>query len=97
MAAVVAAAVGVGLQNLTGWLGNKGGFDARKAASSAIIAVIIGIPVIVAGFTAAFSEVETIPEQAQLVLFVIQIGAVAGFGALAKGGAKAAAKTNTTG
>ncbi len=87
IATIVAAVIGVSLQNLTGWLGNKTGFDLRKAISSGIIAIVIGIPVIAGGFTAAFSDVESIPEEAQLVLFTIQVGAIAGFGAFAKGGA----------
>jgi len=93
IAAIVAAGTGVVLRNVVGYLGNSEGFDPKQSAASAIMALIIAIPTIVAGFTIAFKELDSIPEEAQLVLFVVQVGTVAGFDALLKGGAKAAAKT----
>lgn len=93
LAAIVAAATGVVLRNIVGYLGNSTDFDPKQSAASAIMALVIAIPTIVAGFTAGFGEVESIPQEAQLVLFVIQVGTVAGFDALLKGGAKAAAAT----
>lgn len=91
IAAVVAAIGGVGARNIIGWLQDSAGFNIRHSAASAGIAVIIGIPIIITGFTGAFAGVETITEEAQVILFLMQVAAIAGFDALAKGGAKAAA------
>ncbi len=92
IASVVAGVTGVAARNIVGWL--KGGreFDVRNSVASGIIAFLIGVPVIVTGFQAAFSGTETIPAEAQLSLFVIQVAGIAGIDALSKGGLKAAIK-----
>ncbi len=55
------------------------------------MAFLIGLPVVITAFTAGFEGVEIIPETAQVTLFAVQISAIAGFDALAKGGLKARA------
>jgi len=92
VASIVAAVTGIALRNIMGYLQAEDDkpFDIRKSLASGIIAVMVGIPVIVAAFEGAFGESESIPETAQLVIFTIQVSAIAGFDALTKGGFKAA-------
>lgn len=92
IAAIVAAVVGIGARNIIGWLKDDESFNVRHAAASGGIAVIIGIPVIITAFSATFEAGESLSEEAQLTLFLIQVAAIAGFDALAKGGVKAAVK-----
>ncbi len=93
IASVVAAIVGIALRNIIGYLQTPDGgtFDVKKSLASAIIGFLVGIPVIVVAFEAAFGEVDSIPETTQLTIFAVQIVAIAGFDALTKGGFKAAA------
>jgi len=92
IAAVVATILGVAARNIEGWLKGKDSFNIRHAAASGGVAFIVGLPLVIATFDAAFAEVESISEQAQLMLFVLQIAAIAGVDALTKGGLRAAAK-----
>ena len=92
IAAIVAAVGGIVARNVIGWLKAEGKFNVRHAAASGGIAVIIGVPVIIAAFSAAFEGIEAISEEAQLTLFLVQVAAIAGFDSLAKGGVKAAVK-----
>lgn len=92
IAAIVAAVGGIAARNIIGWLKATEEFNVRHAAASGGIAVIIGVPVIIAAFSAAFEGIEAISEEAQLTLFLVQVAAIAGFDALAKGGVKAAVK-----
>ena len=50
-----------------------------------------GIPIVVAAFEGAFGELESISDT-KLTIFAVQVGAIAGFDALVKGGFKAAKK-----
>ena len=92
LAAIVASITGVVLRNLIGYL-QESSFDTKKSVASAIVAFLIGLPVVITAFTAGFEGVETIPETAQLTLFAVQITAIAGFDALAKSGLKARSKS----
>lgn len=92
IAAVVAGVVGVGARNILGWLKAEAQFNIRHAVASGIIAFIIGVPLIVTAFSAAFNEIESIPEEAQLAIFFLQVASIAGLDALTKAGAKAAGK-----
>ena len=92
LAAVLAGVIGVAARNIVGWLKTEEPFNIRHSVGSGIVAFIIGVPVIITGFQAAFTDVESIPEEAQLFVFLTQIGAIAGFDALTKGGMKAAVK-----
>ena len=92
LAAVVATVLGVAARNIEGWLKSNGNFNIRHAAASAGVAFIVGLPLVIAAFSGAFAEVEAIAQEAQLMIFVLQIAAIAGIDALTKGGLKAAAK-----
>jgi len=89
LAAVVAAIAGIAARNIEGWLKSDGTFNIRHAAASGGIAVIVGIPIIVSAFSAITENVEALSEEAQLSVFLLQVIAIAGFDALAKGAAKA--------
>ena len=91
VATVVATVVGIGARNVTGWLRStpETPFDLRQAAASGIIGVVVGIPVVAGSFSALFESIDEISEIAQLSAFVLQIAAIAGFEALAKGTFKA--------
>jgi len=91
---IVAAIVGIALRNIIGYLqtSETGSFDVKKSLASGIIGFLVGIPVIITAFEAAFGELDSIPETTQLTIFAVQVMAIAGFDALTKGGFKAATK-----
>ncbi len=94
IASIVAAIVGIALRNIIGYLQTPetGSFEIKKSLASGIIGFLVGIPVIIVSFEAAFGELTEIPETTQLTIFAVQIVAIAGFDALTKGGFKAATK-----
>ena len=71
MAAIVAAVGGIAARTIVGWLKSDGTFNIRHAAASGGVAVIIGIPLIITTFSAAFQSVESLTQEAQLSLFMI--------------------------
>ena len=92
LAAVLAGVAGVGARNIVGWLKSNDQFNVRNSVASGLIAFITSVPLIITGFSAAFQNVESLPEETQLLIFITQVGTVAGFDALAKGGMTAAIK-----
>jgi len=92
IAAITAGIAGVAATNIIGWLKNDGGFNIRNSVASGIIAFITAVPLTVTAFSAAFQGVESISQEAQLSIFVLQVGSIAGFDTLTKGGLKAAVK-----
>ena len=96
MASIAAAIVGIAIRNIIGYLNTPEGegFDIRKALASGIIGFVVGIPVIVTAFSSLLEGVEEISEAAQLTGFVVQVIAIAGLDAVAKGGLKARSTNN---
>lgn len=92
IASLVSAVAGVGARNIVAWLKDSESFNIRHSVASGIVAFLVAIPAQVAAFSAMFADVETIPIEAQLAVFVVQVTSVAGFDALTKGGVAAAVK-----
>lgn len=91
---LVAATVGIVIRNGLGYL-NSGseGFDKKKSIASAIIGFMTGVPLVGSAFLLAFPPTTTpLPEVAQLLIFFVQVGAVAGIESMTKTGLKARAK-----
>ncbi|KKN76238.1 hypothetical protein LCGC14_0372640 [marine sediment metagenome] len=89
VAAVLITTVGVTLQNVLGWLKNQDGFDPRLVASSALIAFVISLQMVI-------PVIENIPEDieqiAKFQILIVAIASIAGIDALGKNGIKAVLK-----
>jgi len=89
VAAILITTIGVTLQNVLGWLKNKDSFDPRMVASSAMIAFIISLQMVI-------PVIENIPEDieqiAKFQILIVAIASIAGIDALGKNGIKAVLK-----
>ena len=90
LATLVFTGVGLGLQNIVGWLKDKESFDIRKAAASGIIA-FFGSSLVIGGVIGALPA-DADPLSIYSVI-ATSIATVAGFDALLKNGAKAVTKS----
>ncbi len=88
-AALFITVVGLGLTNLVGWLKSPDTFKPRLAASSAIIAALVTLPIV----SLTIGKLpDNMTELEQFAFIVAYLGQVAGFDALAKGFNKIRAK-----
>ena len=89
VAAVLITTIGVTVQNVLGWLKNKDSFDPRMVASSAMIAFIISLQMVI-------PVIENIPEDisqiAKFQILIVAIASIAGIDALGKNTGKAILK-----
>lgn len=89
VAAILITAIGVTIQNVLGWLKNKESFDPRMITSSAMIAFIISLQMVI-------PVIENIPDDidqlAKFQILIVAIASIAGIDALGKNGIKAVLK-----